>query len=123
MPTREIPRAEWKSYFDEFSRTRLDEMVTVELIFSPQSDPQYALMHQPLVGISFAETGSEAGTIEIMVGGETTDSLTHTVTNPVHVYHKNAAGLISDEVNPEEVLEFTSSDAPQITYLRFARPR
>ena len=123
MPTREIPRAEWKSYFDEFSRTRFDEMVTVELIFSPQSDPQYALMHQPLVGISFAETGSEAGTIEIMVGGETTDSLTHTVTNPVHVYHKNAAGLISDEVNPEEVLEFTSSDAPQITYLRFARPR
>ena len=123
MPTREIPRAEWKNYFDEFSRTRFDEMVTVELIFSPQSDPQYALMHQPLVGISFAETGSEAGTIEIMVGGETTDSLTHTVTNPVHVYHKNAAGLISDEVNPEEVLEFTSSDAPQITYLRFARPR
>ena len=44
------------------------------------------------------------------------------MTNPVHVYHKNAAGLISEEVNPDEVLEITSSDDPRITYLRFAQP-
>ena len=121
MPTREIPRSEWKTYFDDFSRTRRNEKVTVELVYSPQDDPQYALERQPLVGISYAEKGSEAGTIEIMVGGETTDSLTHSVTNPVHVYHKNAAGLISEEVNPDEVLEFTSTDDPRITYLRFAQ--
>ena len=122
MPTREIPRSEWKTYFDNFSRTRQNEKVTVELIFDPQADPEFALERQPLVGISYAEKGSEAGTIEIMVGGETTDSLTHNVTNPVHVYHKNAAGLISEEINQDEILEFTSSDDPRITYLRFARP-
>lgn len=121
MPTREIPRTEWKSYFDDFSRTRRNEKVTVELIFSPQADPQFALEGLPLVGINYEEKGSETGTFEIMVGGETTDSLTHTVTNPVHVYHKNAAGLISEEVNPDEVLEFTSTDDPRITYLRFAQ--
>ena len=122
MPTREIPRSEWKTYFDDFSRTRQNEKVTVELIFDPQADPEFALERQPLVGISYAEKGSESGTIEIMVGGETTDSLTHNVTNPVHVYHKNAAGLISEEINQDEILEFTSSDDPRITYLRFARP-
>ena len=122
MPTREIPRSEWKTYFDNFSRTRQNEKVTVELIFDPQADPEFALERQPLVGISYAEKGSEAGTIEIMVGGETTDSLTHNVTHPVHVYHKNAAGLISEEINQDEILEFTSSDDPRITYLRFARP-
>ena len=122
MPTREISKADWKTYFDEFSRTRQNENVTVELIFNPQSDPQYALERQPLVGISYAEKGSESGTIEIIVGGETGDSLTHTVTHPVHVYHKNAAGLLSDEVNPDEVLELTSTDDPRITYLRFERP-
>ena len=121
MPTREIARSEWKTYFDDFSRTRRDENVTVELIFSPQADPQFALERLPLIGITYEEKGSEAGTFEIMVGGETTDSLTHTVTNPVHVYHKNAAGLISEEVNPDEVLEFTSTDDPRITYLRFAQ--
>ena len=122
MPTREIPRSEWKTYFDDFSRMRRNEKVTVELIFNPQADPEFALERQPLVGISYAEKGSEAGTIEIMVGGETTDSLTHNVTNPVHVYHKNAAGLISEEINQDEILEFTSSDDPRVTYLRFARP-
>jgi len=121
MPTQEIARTEWKNYFDDFSRTRQNEKVTVELIFSPQADPQFALEGLPLVGITYEEKGSEAGTIEIIVGSETTDSLTHTVTSPVHVYHKNAAGLISEEVNPDEVLEFTSTDDPRITYLRFAQ--
>ena len=122
MPTREISRSDWRTYFDDFSRTRQDENVTVELIYDPQGDPQYAAERQPLVGISFEEKGSEAGTIEIILGGETGNSQTHTVTNPVHVYHKNAAGLISEEVNPDEVLEFTSTDDPRITYLRFNRP-
>lgn len=122
MPTREINRSDWKAYFDDFSRTRQGELVTVELVFDPQGDPQFALERQPLVGITWEEKGGEAETIEITVGGETEHALIHTVTSPVHVYHKNAAGLISDEVNPDEVLEFTSTDAPRIAYLRFHRP-
>ncbi len=122
MPTREIARSDWKTYFDEFSRTRQGERMTVELIFDPQRDPQFALEQQPLVGISYEEKGSEKGQFEIIAGGETGDSITHSITNPVHVYHKNAAGLISDEVNEDEIVEFTSSDAPRITFLRFQRP-
>jgi hypothetical protein len=91
----------------------------VELIFDPQGDPQYALAGEPLVGISFEEKGSGDGAIQIIAGGETADAITHAVTHPVHVYHKNARGLLSDEVNVDEVLEITSTDAPRITYLRF----
>ena len=119
MPTREIARTEWKTYFDEFSQARQGELVTVELIFDPQADPQYALERQPLVGLSYEEKGSGEGSILIMAGGETGDSLTHSVTHPVHVYHKNARGMISDEVNIDEVLEITSADLPRIVYLRF----
>lgn len=119
MPTREIARTEWKTYFEEFSQARQGELVTVELIFDPQADPQYALERQPLVGLSYEEKGSEEGSILIMAGGETGDSLTHSVTHPVHVYHKNARGMISDEVNIDEVLEITSADLPRIVYLRF----
>ncbi|MGI4787609.1 MAG: DUF5335 family protein [Janthinobacterium lividum] len=119
MPTREIARTEWKTYFDDFSKTRGGELVSVELIFSPQADPQYALDKEPLLGITYEEKGNEPGTIEISAGGEENNSLTHTVTNPVHVYHKNARGLISEEINVDEVLEITSSDDPRIIYLRF----
>ena len=119
MPTREIARSEWKTYFDEFSRTRAGERVTLELIHDPQSNPEFALEKQPLVGISFEEKGSDEGDILISVGGETTNSLTHAVTHPVHVYHKNARGILSDEVNVDEVLEITSTGDPRITYLRF----
>jgi hypothetical protein len=119
MPTREIARSEWKTYFDDFSRTRAGERVTVELIFSPQDDPQYAVNKEPLTGITYEEKGSEGGTIEISAGGEENNALTHTVTNPVHVYHKNARGILSDEINADEVLEITSSDTPRIVYLRF----
>ncbi len=122
MPTREIARSEWKTYFDEFSRTRSGERATLELIHDPQSDPEFALEGQPLVSISFEEKGSGEGAIQIIVGGETADSFTHAITHPVHVYHKNARGLISDEVNVDEVLEVTSTDDPRITFLRFAPP-
>lgn len=122
MPTREIARSEWRTYFDEFSRTRAGERVTIELIHDPQSDPQFPFNEQPLVGISFEEKGSGEGDIQIIVGGEPGDALTHSITHPVHVYHKNARGLISDEVNVDEVLEVTSTDDPRITYLRFELP-
>lgn len=122
MPTREISRSDWRTYLDDFSRTRQGELVTVELIFNPQADPDFAVQRQPLVGLTFEEKGGEPGTIEITTGGETDDSQTHTITSPVHVYHKNAAGLISDEINTDEILEFTSTDEPRITFLRFERP-
>jgi hypothetical protein len=117
MPTREIARTEWKTYFDEFSRTRAGEIVTIELIYSPQADPQFPWDKQPLAGLTFEEKDSELGTIVISAGGDESDQHTHTVTNPVHV--KNARGLLSDEVNVDEVVEITSTDDPRIVFLRF----
>ena len=118
MPTREIARSEWKNYFDEFSRTRAGELVTVELISNPQADPQYALIKQPLIGITYDE--KDGGTFDLSAGNQADDALTHTITNAVHVYHKNARGIISDEINEDEVIEITSTDDPRIVFLRFA---
>ena len=119
MPTREIQREQWESYFDEFSRTRAGELVTIEVVSNAQDDPRDEVKLLPLLGISFDPKGSEAGSIEIMVGDKANDHVTHIVTRPVHVYHKDGAGLISDEVNQEEIIEITSADVPPIVYLRF----
>ena len=119
MPTREIARTEWKTYFDEFSRARAGEFVSVELIYNPQGNPQFPWNKQPLVGLTFEEKDGEPGTIVISAGGEENTQHTHTVTSPVHVYHKNARGAISEEVNIDEVVEITSNDDPRITFLHF----
>ena len=119
MPTREIQREQWETYFNEFSQTRAGELVTIEVVRNAQDDPRDEVKLLPLVGISFDPKGSEAGSIEIMVGDKAHDHVTHIVTRPVHVYHKDGAGLISDEVNQDEIIEITSSDVPPIVYLRF----
>ena len=122
MPTREISRDHWPAFFDDFSRARAGSLVTIELVSDPQADPQFEARRLPLVGLSYDPKGSGAGHIEIMVGTEGSDHVTHTITQPVHVYHKDGAGLISDEVNVDEILEVTSASATRITYLRFERP-
>ena len=120
MPTREIERTEWKTYFDDFSRARAGELVSVELIYNPQGDPSFPWNKQPLVGMTYEEKDGAPGTIVISAGGEEGSQHTHTVTSPVHVYHKNARGLISDEVNVDEVIEVTSTDDPRIVFLHFS---
>ena len=122
MPTREISRDHWPTFFDDFSRARTGSLITIELVSDPQADPQYEARRLPLVGLSYDPKGSGEGHIEIMAGTEGGDHVTHVITQPVHVYHKEGAGLISDEVNADEILEVTSSAAPRITYLRFEHP-
>ena len=46
--------------------------------------------------------------------------VTHAIENPNRVFHKTAAGVMSDEVNQDEVIEITAPGHPPITYLRFA---
>ena len=123
MPTREIPRANWGQFFDDFSHTRAGALITIEVVNGPEADPAFEAQRLPLTGISYDPRGSGAGHIEIMAGIEGEDHVTHTIGQPVHVYHKEGAGLISDEINQDEILEITASAPPPITYLRFQRPK
>ena len=118
MPTREISRDRWPAFFDEFSRTRAGALVTVEIVGSPQADPWFPARRLPLTGLSFEPGGSGAGHMEIRAG-EGEGHITHVIVQPTHVYHKDGAGLISDEVNRDEILEITSTASPRITFLRF----
>ncbi len=119
MPTREISRDHWPAFFDEFSRQRRGTLVSIEVVADAQSDPEDEGDRVALIGLSYDSKGSEAGSIDIFLGDSLDDHITHTITHPVHVYHKEGAGLISDEVNAEEILEITSHGGPAITVLRF----
>ena|SRR5579883_2290720 len=118
MPTRQIEPEQWKPFLEDFSRRH--QGVTVEIeIADPEAGTQEEVRSLPFVGISFEAKGSDADSIEVLAGTETEDHIAHTIFRPKKIYHKEAAGLISDEVNQDEVLEITSAATPPITYLRF----
>jgi len=122
MATHEIPQSEWKSFLETFSARREGAIVSVE-VTDPKQGPRREVGGLPLVGITYEQEGSGAGTIELLLGTNPSDHVTHTVTSPKAIYHKGAAGVLSEEVNADEIIEITSADEPPIVQLHFAEAK
>ena len=123
MATHDIPRGEWKAFLEEFTRRHEGARVTMEAV-DPRSSPQAEATGLPLVEIAYEEGGggddaSAAGRVFIVLGDEAGRHVTHAIDAPRHVYHKPGAGVLSSEVNPDEILEITAGGEPPITYLHF----
>lgn len=110
MATHEIPEAEWSAFFQTFSARRKGATVTVETA-DPQKGPRKEESNVPLAAITYAD-----GAVTVAFEG----GATHAITSAKAVYHKGAAGLMSDEVNHDEIIEVTSADNPPVTQLHFA---
>jgi hypothetical protein len=119
MATHEISRNNWKSFLEDFSKRHELAEVEVDAV-SPQSGVRPETHWLPFTGIEFEDKGSEAGTIRLLTVTEIGDN-TIEITAPRQIYHKPGAGVLSDEVTENEILEITSSDDPPITYLRFRK--
>jgi hypothetical protein len=111
MATREIPRAEWTGFFDQFSRDHLDETATLEVIGQEVGD-QIVADSQIFRGISADEKDKE-NRIAIMIGAD--EGTTHTIENPTLVSMKDAEG----DVGP--ALEIRSDDGTT-ALLTFQKP-
>lgn len=119
MATHDIPREQWKQFFEEFSKRHQGRArVTVEAV-DPRTQPHVEANRLPFVGISYEEKGSDAGSVVLLLGTEPNDHVTHVIADPKHVYHKPGAGVMSSEVNPDEILEITAPGDPPITFLHF----
>ena len=81
--TREIPRTEWTSFFNDFSRKHEGHGVTLE-VFGPEIGDQLEERDFFLSGIS-AETENGRDKIEIMIGGSPDRHLTHVIAKPTKV--------------------------------------
>jgi hypothetical protein len=84
MAEREIPRAGWKTFFDDLSREHEQGQVTVE-VRGDMLPQQAALQELPLLGISYDDKGSGAGQIHIMAGSDVTTNSSYTVESPTLV--------------------------------------
>jgi hypothetical protein len=64
-----IEQDQWKSFLDEFSKRNQLRATRLEVVseLGDQREEEYL----PLVGVSFESKGSAAGSVEIILGGET----------------------------------------------------
>ena len=83
MDIREIDREEWGRFFDDFSKRHAGRKINVEA-YGPGTNPHHEIRALPFVGIVY-EPKSE-GAIEIIVGADPENHVSHTVIDPIHVW-------------------------------------
>jgi hypothetical protein len=115
MDTKEIPREEWRKFFDEFSRQHRGWITTVEVVGGDIGD-QEETTRLPLAGIS-AEVKASKTTIEIIVGERSVEPetrVTRIIQAPKRVWFK------PPEQPGDEAVEIESEDGRK-TLVIFAR--
>ncbi len=122
MATHDIPQTDWETYLTEFTERHQGALVTIEDV-DPMTSPTVEAGDLTFVSISYKGQGDGHGVIELVTVSEGGDNeSTHTIPAPKAVFHKPGAGVMSSEVNPDEVLEITSGEKPPIHLLTFRHP-
>ena len=111
MPTREIPRDEWKTFLDSFSRQHEGWLATLEVLGADIGAQQEA-RDLPLEGVTASSRDGAPETIVISLGNTADDHVTHTITKPTRVW------LEQTPQGANAALEIESADQVK-TLLRF----
>jgi hypothetical protein len=82
--TREIVRAEWKGYFDDFSRELPDLRATVE-VAGREIGAQVEAENPRLTGITY-DDGDDIVVIALDAPGEVLENVEHVVYHPQKIY-------------------------------------
>jgi len=126
MATHEIAEKDWTTYFQAFTERHRGALVTIEDV-DPLAQEEQELEIEtkdlPFVSIAYTSNAHGEAKIELVTeGAHDGTPQTHTIATPKEVFHKPGAGVLSSEVNPDEVLEITSSGKPPIHYITFRHP-
>jgi hypothetical protein len=111
MSIREIQPDQWRTFFDDFSRTHRGWPVIIEVL-GPDLGDQIEARALPFEGI-FAERRNGADAIRIMAGYKPSDHISHVVGNPSRIW---LSSLADDDA---EVVEIECTDQ-QKALIRFS---
>ena len=114
METREIPRSEWRSFFDVFSRQHEGWLATLEN-FGQEIGAQAEPGELPLKSVTLTPVVGKSEAITINLGSIPKDHIQHTVIEPTHVW------LVQTSEGANAALEIESADETK-TLLRFRSP-
>jgi len=110
----EIPKSEWKQFFDDLSRTKLEWHVTVQVL-SQKNGAQVMSEGLPFAGLMFErENGSER--VILLTGTDTQTHQTHVIDAPAKVLFQEAG------VGPVGLLDIEDQEGTK-TLIRFIEPR
>ena len=112
MQTKEIPREQWTSFLDGFSRRHENWSISVDIL-SPDLGPQTEIRQIALRGISADEKDGE-NSIAIMTGKEAGTGTTHVVQQPNRIW------IEQTEEGEERSIEIESNTGIK-TLVRFRR--
>jgi hypothetical protein len=113
MPTRNISRSEWVTFFNSFSDEHRGWLVTIE-IMNPEIGDQTLARDLPLEGITAELNEQEADEIEIVVGRKPDSHVSDTVVAPSNVWLK------STEEGADEALEIQGENKTVLIRFRSA---
>jgi Family of unknown function (DUF5335) len=84
MKTQEIKREDWPSFLDAFTRRYRGWLADLE-VFGPEMGSQTEEHELPFAGITAELGNGRPDKIEIMLGGEPDDHITHVITAPTDI--------------------------------------
>ena len=114
MKTKEIPREEWGTFFDNFSREHEGWLATLEIL-GAEIGAQVEERELPLKGIVDEWDEVEGSEIMIMVGTKPDDHITHRIGNATQV------SLEQTDDGTDAALAIKSADGTT-SLLRFRKP-
>ena len=86
--TNEIPKKDWKQFFDDLTREKLDWQTKIE-VMNNETGAQILTEGLALGGLTFEEEKGQER-IEVMVGSGTENHQTHNIFEPEKVYFRRA---------------------------------
>jgi hypothetical protein len=111
MERQEIPRDEWKSFFDVFSRQHEGWLATLEIL-GQELDAEREPHEFPLKYVTLTSVVGQSEAIAINLGKTPEDHVKHTVIEPTHVW------LAQTPEGANAGLEIESADETK-TLIRF----
>jgi hypothetical protein len=114
MNTTEIPRHQWREFFDRVSRLHADEPVHIEVL-RLDFGAQLQVSGLPFDGIS-ADLKDGENSITIAAGSAVDDHVAHLVSNPLQVR------VLRGQADDDEAIEIRAADETT-TLLYFDAPK
>lgn len=118
MQTQEIPRTEWRSFFDAFNRQHEGWLATLE-VFSSEIGAQEQAHELPLEGVIVSQSGADEE-IAISLGKTADEHVSHTIAEPTHVWVErtaegaNAALEVESKDQTKTLLTFRAPVKPEL---------
>jgi hypothetical protein len=114
MPSRDIPRADWVTFLDSFSRQHERWLVNVEVV-TDGLGAHREIRDKSLIGVSADLKGRGTDTISIITGDRSDDHVNHIINRPTRV------ALEQTEEGAHKGLRIEAENG-ETTLLRFRSP-